>query len=416
MDQEPKHVLGCHRPAYRTRPYSMFHPKGQPTASMWSTQAQVWYEDLTGSGVETISHVRENGRITVMFCALEGPPRILRLFGVGTVHEYGSPEYNRLIPATARKPGSRAAIVIDVYQVGSSCGFAVPLYDFVMHRTQLARISDKVETVDRMLAASRDQQRPDQEEDLPRTTENGDDKESKSQLSLRTYWLLKNKHSLDGLPGLLTAPDAILSMTPQSHFDKDGPRPMLRRNTAVFDTVRDRKWFVSGAMVSIRSGVTASLTVLSVLGLAQTVPLADKLRRLSPSARDLMKRSTPAAPHFTVYNDLWLDQFPSASDLQGFNVFALAFLMSAGAVDEAQNWQSLTDSDRTTYVQEYNAAGISLIVSAFGSTDTPTSSGVDPVTLANTMAAWVTQYGVNGIDVDYEVHSPILPSGIRAYN
>ncbi|KAG8215703.1 glycoside hydrolase family 18 protein [Butyriboletus roseoflavus] len=155
-------------------------------------------------------------------------------------------------------------------------------------------------------------------------------------------------------------------------------------------------------MVSIRSGVTASLAVLSVLGLAQTVPLADKLRRLSPSARHLLKRSTPAAPHFVAYNDLWLNPFPSVSDLQGFNVFALAFLMSAGAVDEAQNWQSLTDSDRTTYVQEYNAAGISLIVSAFGSTDTPTSSGVDPVTVANTMAVWVTQYGVNGIDVDYE--------------
>ena len=77
-----------------------------------------------------------------MFCAFEGPPRILRLFGVGmclvraymlcslnlavpfvlragTVHDYGSSEYNRLIPVASRRPGSRAAIVIDVYQVGS---------------------------------------------------------------------------------------------------------------------------------------------------------------------------------------------------------------------------------------------------------------------------------------------------------
>ena len=82
---------------------------------------------------------------------------------------------------------------------------------------------------------------------------------------------------------------------------------------------------------------------------------------------------------------------------------ALTFLLASGPVDEALNWQELTDSQRTTYVQEYNAAGISLVVSSFGSTETPTTSGVDAVTVANTMAAWVIQYGVNGIDVDYEV-------------
>ena len=81
--------------------------------------------------------------------------------------------------------------------------------------------------------------------------------------------------------------------------------------------------------------------------------------------------------------------------------------MASGSVDEAQNWQELTASQRSQYVQEYNAAGISLIVSAFGSTETPTSSGVDAVAAADTMAAWVIQYGVNGIDVDYEVRHPI---------
>jgi len=78
------------------------------------------------------------------------------------------------------------------------------------------------------------------------------------------------------------------------------------------------------------------------------------------------------------------------------------FLLASGAVDEAQNWQELTASQRTTYVQEYKAAGISLVVSGFGSTETPTTSGVNAVTVANTMAAWVIEYGVNGIDVDYE--------------
>lgn len=94
-------------------------------------------------------------------------------------------------------------------------------------------------------------------------------------------------------------------------------------------------------------------------------------------------------------------------------ISALTFLLASGSVDEAQNWQELTASQRTSYVQEYNAAGISLIVSAFGSTETPTSSGVDATTAANTMAAWVVQYGVNGIDVDYEVFASLCSPPAR---
>ncbi|KAI9463815.1 glycoside hydrolase family 18 protein [Boletus coccyginus] len=152
-------------------------------------------------------------------------------------------------------------------------------------------------------------------------------------------------------------------------------------------------------MLFFRSCVIA---VLTVLGSTEAVPLADKLGRLSPSARDVLKWSTPTAPRFVVYNDKWLNPLPPPSELQGFNVFALNFLLASGSVDQAQNWQELTTSQRTSYVQEYNAAGISLIVSAFGSTETPTSSGVDPVKAANDMASWVIQYGVNGIDIDYE--------------
>lgn len=69
----------------------------------------------------------------------------------------------------------------------------------------------------------------------------------------------------------------------------------------------------------------------------------------------------------------------------------------------ALGWQELTDSERTSYLQEYNAAGISLTVSAFGSTDAPTSSGTDPVTIADNLASWVLQYGLQGVDIDYEV-------------
>jgi chitinase len=78
-------------------------------------------------------------------------------------------------------------------------------------------------------------------------------------------------------------------------------------------------------------------------------------------------------------------------------------LESYGAADQAQEWQELTASERTSILDEYNAAGISLIVSLFGSTETPTSSGYDPIGTANTMAAWVIEYGLQGVDIDYEV-------------
>ena len=69
----------------------------------------------------------------------------------------------------------------------------------------------------------------------------------------------------------------------------------------------------------------------------------------------------------------------------------------------ALTWQQLTSSQRTTYLQEYNATGISLIVSIFGSTETPTTSGTDAVTVANNLASWVKQYDLQGVDIDYEV-------------
>ncbi|KAG8214865.1 hypothetical protein J3R82DRAFT_10032 [Butyriboletus roseoflavus] len=68
-------------------------------------------------------------------------------------------------------------------------------------------------------------------------------------------------------------------------------------------------------MVSIRSGVTTFVAFFSLFGSLYAVPLVEKLDRLSPSARDLLKRSTPAAPHFLAYNDQWLSPFPSSSEL-----------------------------------------------------------------------------------------------------
>lgn len=82
---------------------------------------------------------------------------------------------------------------------------------------------------------------------------------------------------------------------------------------------------------------------------------------------------------------------------------ALAFLLTEGAFDKAEEWTQLTAAQRSAVKAQYAAAGIKIIVSVFGSTDAPTSSGADPVATANTMAAWVKQFSLDGIDVDYEV-------------
>lgn len=81
----------------------------------------------------------------------------------------------------------------------------------------------------------------------------------------------------------------------------------------------------------------------------------------------------------------------------------IAFLLTEGAWDNAEGWTTLSADERNTTKAAYNDAGIALMVSVFGSSDTPTSSGADPTDTANTMAAWVIQYGLDGIDVDYEV-------------
>ena len=72
-------------------------------------------------------------------------------------------------------------------------------------------------------------------------------------------------------------------------------------------------------------------------------------------------------------------------------------------MDNAKGWTELSASDRSSIKAAYNDAGIALMVAAFGSTNTPTTSGADPTDTANTMAAWVIEYGLDGIDVDYEV-------------
>src|SRR5688572_14138725 len=95
---------------------------------------EVAYQDYTGSGAETAAHLRENGRIVVMFCAFEEPPRIVRLHGRGTIIEPGHPRFSEMASGFPANPGTRAFVHVNVTRVSSSCGHGVPLFDFQRHR------------------------------------------------------------------------------------------------------------------------------------------------------------------------------------------------------------------------------------------------------------------------------------------
>src|SRR4051812_16831954 len=111
-------------------------PKGLDTLRILDPQ-RVAYLDLTGSGVETIAHLRDNGRITLMACAFNGAPRISRIYGTGSVHELGSPGFDGLRGLFPDLPGARAVIDVAVDRVTTSCGYAVPLMDAVGDRDRL---------------------------------------------------------------------------------------------------------------------------------------------------------------------------------------------------------------------------------------------------------------------------------------
>ena len=95
----------------------------------------VAYLDIIGSGAETIAHVRENGRIVVMFCAFEGPPRILRLHGRGEVVLPGEPRFDALLAEGGfEEPdveaSRRSLVVVRVERIADSCGYGVPLLSY----------------------------------------------------------------------------------------------------------------------------------------------------------------------------------------------------------------------------------------------------------------------------------------------
>ncbi|EGO22388.1 glycoside hydrolase family 18 protein [Serpula lacrymans var. lacrymans S7.9] len=154
-------------------------------------------------------------------------------------------------------------------------------------------------------------------------------------------------------------------------------------------------------MVSFFKRLTALVSAVAAIGHVAALPTFS-----TSTGNSVVKRATiPAAPRFVLYSDKWVSGEtgpPAPSTIVGYNVFALSFWLSAGPADQAVEWSSLTAANRQTFKTEYSAAGISLIVSAFGSTEAPTSSGEDPTTTANNLAAWVIQYDLDGVDVDYE--------------
>ena len=105
----------------------------------------VAYLDRTGSGNETATHIRADGRLTFMLCAFEGPPMIMRLYGRGRVLSHGSAEYAEMLSAwfEGTEPrGARQIIVLDVDLVQTSCGFGVPFHDYKGERNSMDRWTD----------------------------------------------------------------------------------------------------------------------------------------------------------------------------------------------------------------------------------------------------------------------------------
>lgn len=150
-------------------------PKGNRRELAVTAPDRVAYLEQTGSGIETVAHLADNGRIVVMLCAFDGPPRIVRLHGRGVTHPAGSEGFTRLaghFPGAAGA-GVRSIIEVEVARVADSCGYGVPLMDFRAHRPTMDDWSAR-----------------------------------KGRDGVEAYQAKHNSASIDGLPGLRPAPAA----------------------------------------------------------------------------------------------------------------------------------------------------------------------------------------------------------------
>ena len=151
-------------------------PKGLDGSFAVLDEHRVAYLDYGGSGAETIAHLRDNGRIVVMFCAFGGPPNIVRLHGKGRAHLLDGPGFAELLAAfPAPAPGVRAVIEVEVDRISDSCGYGVPEMEYVGHRDLLPRFWER-----------------------------------KSPEEAADYRARKNAVSIDGLPAIpVTAPSTV---------------------------------------------------------------------------------------------------------------------------------------------------------------------------------------------------------------
>ena len=98
---------------------------------------QIAYVDTGGSGIETVAHLNDNGRILLMLCAFEGPPKIFRFYGQGTAMEPHDAGFADVLAKFPPMPAARNIILINVERIIDSCGFGVPLFEFKAHRDSL---------------------------------------------------------------------------------------------------------------------------------------------------------------------------------------------------------------------------------------------------------------------------------------
>jgi hypothetical protein len=141
-------------------------PKGYDALRVLGPR-KVAYADLGGSGIETVAHIRENGRLTLMFCAFEGPAMILRLQGKGRVLQFDEPGFAQEMERFGDQGRVRNIVYLDIERIADSCGWGVPFYDFKEPREQLKRAIAHLPESD-----------------------------------LHAKWRAGNAESIDGLPGL----------------------------------------------------------------------------------------------------------------------------------------------------------------------------------------------------------------------
>lgn len=145
-------------------------PKGLDSLRVLGPR-QIAYADTGGSGIETVAHLKQNGRIVLMLCAFEGPPKIFRFYGRGRSVEPHMSDFPRLAEHFDGLATIRNVVVIDVDRIRDSCGYGVPLYEFRSDRDSLANWAN-----------------------------------AKTDDELLDYRIDKNEKSLDGLAGLDTGP------------------------------------------------------------------------------------------------------------------------------------------------------------------------------------------------------------------